>query len=267
VIWHLPLPSPCNYHDPIMNRREFSKRLSAVGLTFSMPSLFSDAKTGAMAAYSEPSADLPREVAGIRLVDSKVAKEATQLLLESSPPYLFNHSVRTYLFGALLGKHAKSKWDEELLYLACMLHDLGLTERFADDLPFEIAGAEAARKFLEEREVSTERAGIVWDGIAMHPSAIALYKRPEIALVAAGAAADVVGSDISKIALATREQVLYTFPRLGFKKAFVRTCAEIARHHPRGAYRSFMRDIGEREVPGFFVPNICDAIAAAPFDD
>jgi hypothetical protein len=250
-----------------MNRREFSKRLSAIGLTFSLPGLFQDTKRRTMAAYSESSTDLPREVAGIQLVDSKVAKEATQLLLESAPPYLFNHSVRTYLFGALLGKQAKRKWDEELLYLACVLHDLGLTERFASDLPFEIAGAEAARRFLEEHEVPTERAGIIWDGIAMHPSAIASFKRPEIALVAAGAAADVVGSDIIRIAPVVRTEVLYAFPRLGFKKAFVRTCVEVVRHHPAGAGRSFMRDIGEREVAVFSVPNICDLITKAPFDD
>lgn len=251
-----------------MNRREFSKRLTAgaVGVAFSTPSVFQSTKRETTASYSER-ADLPREVAGIRLVDSQIAKEATQLSLETSPPYLFNHSVRTYLFGALLGRQAKRVFDEELLYLACILHDLGLTERFAGDIPFEIAGAEAARQFLEERGISEERTGVIWDGIAMHPYAIASHKQPEISLVASGAAADVVGSDVSKIAPAYKEEVLYAFPRLGFKKAFVRTCAEIVRRHSGGAYRSFMRDIGEREVPGFSVPNICDAITEASFED
>jgi hypothetical protein len=44
--------------------------------------------------------------------------------------------------------------------------------------------------FSESAGVSEERTEIVWDGIAMHPSALAHYKRPEIALVANGAAAD-----------------------------------------------------------------------------
>ena len=65
---------------------------------------------------------------------------------ETSPPFLFNHSMRTYLFGALLGKDLA--FDHELLFLACILHDLGLTDRYAGEKPFEIEGAEAARKFL-----------------------------------------------------------------------------------------------------------------------
>jgi hypothetical protein len=251
-----------------MNRREFSRRLitGVVGVGFSTSSAFQSTKQEATASDLQR-ADLPKEVAGVRLVDSHIAKEATQLSLETSPPYLFNHSVRTYLFGALLGRKARQVFDEELLYLACLLHDLGLTERFAGDMPFEIAGAEAAREFLEQRGISEERTAVIWDGIAMHPYAIASHKRPEISLVASGAAADVVGSDVSKIPPAYKEEVLYAFPRLGFKKAFVRTCAEIVRGHPGGAYRSFMRDIGEREVLGFSVPNICDAITEAPFAD
>ena len=60
---------------------------------------------------------------------------------------------------------------------------------------------------------------------------------------------------------------MQAFPRLGFKKAFVKGCADVVRRFPRGATRSFMRDIGERHVPGFQVPNICDAIERAPFTE
>lgn len=38
---------------------------------------------------------LPKSVAGIRLVDSPVAKAAVELAREVSPPYLFNHAMRT----------------------------------------------------------------------------------------------------------------------------------------------------------------------------
>src|SRR5208283_5236734 len=66
---------------------------------------------------------VPRKVAGIPMVDTMVAKAANELALSASPPYLYNHAVRTYLFGALIGRAAKLKFDEELLYLACVLHD------------------------------------------------------------------------------------------------------------------------------------------------
>src|ERR1700733_11384043 len=93
---------------------------------------------------------LPASVAGIRLIDSNIARLATDFSRTAYPPYLFNHAVRTFLFGSLVGRALGQKFDEEILYLACLLHDLGLTERFEGDQPFEIQGAQAAKAFLAE---------------------------------------------------------------------------------------------------------------------
>jgi hypothetical protein len=207
----------------------------------------------------------PKTVAGIALVDSKWARLATELARDTSPDYLFNHAARTFLFGALIGNANNLKFDSEILYLACILHDLGLTERFAGPLPFEIQGAQAARAFLTNNGLPNDQANVVWDGIAMHPSAIASFKQPEIALVSAGAGADVVGSGLEKIPENAKAAVAHAFPRLDFKHAFVKTCAGIVRQFPGGASRSFMRDIGERNVEDFHPTNICDLIDQAPF--
>jgi hypothetical protein len=210
---------------------------------------------------------LPSYIAGVRLVDSEIAKSATELSRSVSPPYLFNHAIRTYLFGSLVGRAMGWSFDEEILFLACVLHDLGLTEQFGGDLPFEIQGAEAAKHFLEIHSYSKERVDTVWDGIAMHPSPISQFKRPEVYLVAEGAAADVIGPDRAKISTAEVAAILHTFPRLGFKDSFLRTCADVVRRHPKAASRSFMRDIGERYVPEFHPHNFCDLVARAPFDE
>lgn len=240
-----------------MKRRDFALGVGAVATE----SLFGD-RTGHATAAPESE---PRSVGGIRMIDTRIAKAAAELARTASPPHLYNHAARTYLFGALIGRTAKMKVDEELLYLAAILHDLGLTEQFMGERAFEIEGAIAAEKFLRQRGLSAARSAVVWDGIAMHPLAIAQYKQPEIALVAAGAAADVVGAGLEGIAAADREAVLQAFPRLGFKSKFVTTCADVVERHPRGAARTFMRDIGERRVPGFQTSNICDAIEQAPF--
>jgi hypothetical protein len=210
---------------------------------------------------------LPASVAGIRIVDSHIAQAATELSRTVSPPYLFNHAMRTFLFGSLVGKALGKPFDEELLYLACISHDFGLTEKFAGDLPFEIQGAEAARRFLKEQGYADDRIEIVWDGIAMHCLAIGGYKRPEIALVGEGAGADVLGPDSSQVRKSDADAVLKAFPRLKFKDAFVKTCARIVQQHPRSASRTFVRDIGERYVPGFSPRNFCDLIAQAPFEE
>jgi hypothetical protein len=211
---------------------------------------------------------MPGSVAGICFVDSRIALAATVLAREASPPYLFNHVARTYLFSALIAKARQLRFDEELLYLACILHDLGLTERFMGDLPFEIQGAQAASRFLDERGFPKAGSALVWNAIAMHASPIGAYQQPEIALVGEGAGADVVSPDFSEISEATVKEVITAFPRLGFKEEFVKTCADLVRKHPRGASRSFMmRDIGERYVPEFHPTNICDLILKAPFKE
>jgi len=218
---------------------------------------------------AQPPADepLPSTVAGVRLVDSEYARLATNLGRSAYLPYLFNHAVRTFLFGSLVGRALGQKWDEEVLYLACILHDLGLTEKFQGESPFEIQGAETARRFLEKQGYAREKLALVWDGIAMHASPIGQFKQPEIALVGEGAGADVIAPDFSQIKKSEVEDVVKAFPRLKFKDAFVKTCADVIRKYPRAASGSFMRDIRERYVPEFHPRNFCDRIAEAPFTE
>jgi hypothetical protein len=207
----------------------------------------------------------PTTVAGVRLVDSKIARNAMQLARATSAPYLFNHAVRTYLLGSIIGRARAQHFDKELLFLACILHDLGLTDQYEGELPFEIEGAEAARRFLEENGYPGQGIEIVWDGIAMHASPIGRFKQPEISLVGAGAGADVLGPDSSQITKSDLGEILKAFPRLGFKTAFVKTCVQVVRKYPAGASRSFMRDVAERYVEGYRPKNFCDLIAGAPF--
>ena len=272
-----------------MNRRTWMQGFGTLGtLAFScrcvgapyLPSSHFSSRSAA-SSTAEPAktvpAALPDAVAGVRLVDSKVARMATELSRDVSPAYMFNHAVRTFLLGSLIGRTtigratigraAGQSFDEELLYLACILHDLGLTEQFAGDRAFEIEGAEAAKHFLQGQSYGEDRIEVVWDGIAMHASAIGQFKRPEIALVGEGAGADVLGPDFSLVKKSDVAAVLAAFPRLQFKSAFVKTCADVVSKHPGGAGRSFMRDVGERHVPDFRPTNFCDLIAQARFEE
>jgi hypothetical protein len=249
-----------------MNRREATRTIGLAALAttlgrWTVSALPQDGKD------SEPPASLPRSVVGVRIVDSKLASEATDLSRTSSPPYLFNHCMRTYLFGSLVGKAVGHKFDEETLYIACMLHDLGLTDSYMGDLPFEIQGAEAAKKFLLGHGMNADRAEIVWDGIAMHCLAICQYKRPEIAMVGEGVGVEILGPDPAQISQSQIDQVLAAFPRLGFKKQFTKSCADAIRRHPRTAGRTFMRDIAERNLPDYKPRNFCDAMEQAPFKE
>lgn len=253
----------------MIDRRKFVQTLTAtlIGSIGNGSTPLSQNSQGRVERAKKPVVKSLKTVAGIALVDSKMARLATELARDTSSEYLFNHAARTFLFGALIGNANNLRFDSEILCLACILHDLGLTERFAGPLPFEIQGAQAAQAFLTKHGLPADQGNIVWDGIAMHPSAMASFKQPEIALVAAGASADVVGSDLEKIPESAKAAVMNAFPRLDFKHAFVKTCAGVVRQFPGSVSRSFMRDIGERNVEQFHPTNICDLIERAPFTE
>jgi HD domain len=119
------------------------------------------------AAASQQSA-LLREIAGIRIPDSARAKKAVDLSLRVSPAVVHAHVMRTFVFGALVGQARKPRYDEELFFLAAVLHDLGLTRQFRGLERFEVVGADAADAFLKDQCVNLERREIIWDAIALH---------------------------------------------------------------------------------------------------
>src|SRR6202171_3271421 len=68
-------------------------------------------------------------LAGIRIPDSKLAREIMELVRDTEPPLLFHHSRRGYYWGALAGKRRGLRFDPELLYAGAMFHDMGLTHQ------------------------------------------------------------------------------------------------------------------------------------------
>src|SRR2546425_7369407 len=131
-------------------------------------------------------------VAGTRIADSQLSREATDLLREHGTPLLLAHSLRVFLFGAIRGRHRGLKVDHELLYLGAVFHDLGLTAKYRSrDQRFEVDSANAAWDFLRANGIDESTAGVVWDAIALHTTPeIPWHKRPEIALVTGGGGGD-----------------------------------------------------------------------------
>ena len=67
------------------------------------------------------------QISGVRIPDSKIAREVTQFIRDSESDLLFHHSVRVYFWGALTGNRMGLTFDPELLYTAAMFHDVSLT--------------------------------------------------------------------------------------------------------------------------------------------
>jgi hypothetical protein len=127
---------------------------------------------------------------------TEVASDAVRYVRDISAPAIFNHAMRTYLYGRFLGEaqglRPDQDYDDELLFLACVLHDVGLTDAGNGDQSFDLDGADLAARYLTGRGVAADRVEVVWDAIALHlTGAVAQRKRPEIALVSAGAGYDI----------------------------------------------------------------------------
>jgi hypothetical protein len=159
----------------------------------------------------------------LALPQTELVATADAWVRSIEPPYLYNHSVRAYVFGRALGQgrglEPGEDYDDELLFLGCVLHDVGLTQPGDGDQRFEVDGADLAVQFLRDNGLPPERAEVVWDAIALHTSlGIANRKRPEIALMQAGTAADVMGGP-ADLPPGLADQTLDVLPRLGLQNS------------------------------------------------
>jgi hypothetical protein len=104
--------------------------------------------------------------------DSALAREAEERVREISSPSLYGHCLRTWAYAALFAQRDRVAHDAELLYLACVLHDLGLTEPHTGHDPhadcFAVEGAYAAHAFMLVRASSEKRARRVAEAISLH---------------------------------------------------------------------------------------------------
>ena len=116
--------------------------------------------------------------------DSKVVQDVQQLIRDCESELLFHHSSRVYHWGALAAQRKNIKVDHELLYIACMFHDLGLTQQYCScDQRFEVDGANAAADFMKSRSFSQQEIDKVWTAIALHTTpGIPEFMAAEIAM-------------------------------------------------------------------------------------
>ncbi len=178
----------------------------------------------ATARGAAPAPDYPNEVAGIRLPRTATCSQAFRLCRSIAPAFLLNHSLRAFVFGALHAAHHRQAFEAETAFVAAILHDLGLLKVVESaNGSFETDGADRAERLLQESGAPATQARAVWNAIVMHDMRFAIpsHQSAEAVLVAAGAAADVVGPDDSMIPDARVREVLAAIPRLDFKRQFV----------------------------------------------
>jgi HD superfamily phosphodiesterase len=86
---------------------------------------------------------------------------------ESRP--IADHSVRSFIFARLLAEYEgalnDAAYDEELLFAAAVMHDLGLGEHAQGQTRFEVEGADLAAEVLRAHGVPEADVDRVWEAI------------------------------------------------------------------------------------------------------
>ncbi len=198
----------------------------------------------------------PSLLAELELPEGPLVAHAHQVCLAASGPWLVNHCLRTFVFGAALARRDGLTYEPALAATACLLHDLGLTP--AHEPPgagcFAVHGGEEALRLLLEQQVPPERARVVQRAIALHLDLEVPLGEPEARVVHEGAALDVYGGRFKELAREARAQALARYPRLDMKARLVPALARAAERGPRTR-------IGQLAGLGFL-----GLVAHAPFD-
>jgi hypothetical protein len=202
-------------------------------------------------------------IAGVRIPDSKLAQEITELVRDTESQLLFHHSSRVFYWGALTGARRGLRVDAELLYAGAMFHDMGLTPQYSSaNERFEVDSANAARDFLRSHGISQHDIDTVWTAIALHTTpGIPQHMHPVISMVTAGVEMDVLGIAYSEFSDAEREAVVQAHPRNAhFKESIIQAFYGGNKHRPDTTFGNVNADVLADKDPRFTPTNFCSVI-------
>jgi hypothetical protein len=195
---------------------------------------------GDMTKEEETGTTGTKDAAQWNFPDSAICTAALELAVDVSPAFLHNHCVRGYLFGrevaAAQGLRGGVDYDEETVFLASILHDLGVTAYGSGDQRFEVEGADAAARFLREQGFADDRITTVWQSIALHTS-IGLGHRfgTEHAVCHSGIDLDVSGAQKDNLPVGFADRVHAAWPRHNLGYAITEAIGRDTRANPMKA--------------------------------
>jgi len=197
----------------------------------------------------------------MRLADVPVpVTAACQAALEVATAYcspaLLEHSQRSYLWSAARGLDLGLAVDHELLYVASMLHDVGLVRQFDNaTLSFDEAGAHVAWVFAAGAGWPIERRTRAAEVIIKHMwDEVDVLDDVEGHLLELGTGLDISGRNPQLWSPGLVAEVLALHPRLDLAPEFAACFADQARRKPESSAASAVRS------------GIADRIATNPLD-
>jgi len=187
--------------------------------------------------------------------DSALARRARRLITDVAAPVLVNHSIRCYAWGVELAHHDGLPFDQEILYVSSLLHDIGLVPAYDLGDCYEVDGAVEAERLARQSGAPDDRARAIYDVIALHnDDALPDGCAAEVTLLWDAAGVDVTGERLTDLRPEIVQMVLAAYPRIDFKRHFSERFADQASRKPT-CPAAVMAAAG-----------MLDEIAQAPFD-
>ena len=180
--------------------------------------------------------------------DSDAAILAEERVRELSTPELYRHCLRTWAFAAMFAERGRVTHDPELLYLACMLHDLGLTSAHDGADPtvacFAVEGARAAHELVCAHGQPRERARTVAEAITLHLNVtVPARLGAEAHLLSMGVSLDTVGRRLRRLPRPSVAEVERRWSREGFTECLVAATERQAARRPQSR-SAFLHELG-----------------------
>jgi hypothetical protein len=194
--------------------------------------------------------------AGAGLPDTAAAAAALEVSTKYCTPALLNHSVRSYLWGQAYAVARGVDFDAELLGVAALLHDIGLTEVFdSHAVAFEDAGGHLSWVFGAAAGWPASRRDRVAEIIILHMrDMVPASDDAESHLLQVATSFDVSGRYAEHFPGELRTVVLARYPRLDFGAEFLELCTQQADRKPGSA------------AAGLIQAGLATRIAANPLD-
>jgi hypothetical protein len=126
------------------------------------------------------------------------------------------------------------RYDEEALYVGCVLHDIGLTPRFDDPVrPFEHVSADTCAELVERHSWALPRRYRLHRAVVLHMApTLPPAEENEVLLLEAGVVCDVSGTRSDEVSSSAIDELLARYPRVGFKHGFTQLLRREAARKP-----------------------------------
>lgn len=174
--------------------------------------------------------------AALALPQTPLTQAVLALTLRVESPAIANHSIRSFVFARLFAEHIQATpdadYDPDLLFAACVLHDIGLSEAGNGNHRFEVDGADKAAEFLTEQGLGAAAVDSVWEAIALHTSQHIADRRGTLCLLTKNGISLDFGKDTEFISDEIGAKIHAHYPRHSMATSVVDVIVEQATARP-----------------------------------